>query len=118
MTQLVEAAGRLVANRNVPGSRVTAPSGTIDDTGRVELSSEVVKKTEVVKELLRGRPGTPMKKGSRVLDLQKNNQNSFTGVPEMDMRGSIWSPAMYMQQPPLGRSHLILGDSLVRILQN
>ena len=41
----MEAAGRLVANRNVPGSRVTAPSGTIDDTGRVELSSEVVKKT-------------------------------------------------------------------------
>ena len=45
MRQLVEAAGRLVANRSMPGSRVTAPCGTIDDTGRVEISSEVVQKT-------------------------------------------------------------------------
>ena len=43
--QLVGTAGRLVAYRNVPGSGVTAPCGTIDDTGRVELSSEVLKKT-------------------------------------------------------------------------
>ena len=40
----MKAAGRLMANRNVPGSGVNAPSGTIDDTGRVELSSEVIKK--------------------------------------------------------------------------
>ena len=45
MQQLVEAAGRLVAKRSVPGSGVTAPYGTIDNTGRVELSSEEVKKT-------------------------------------------------------------------------
>ena len=43
--QLVEAAGRHVANRSVPVSGVTAPYGTIDDAGTVEFSSEVMKKT-------------------------------------------------------------------------
>ena len=33
--KMIETAGRLVANRNMPGSGVTAPYGTIDDTGRV-----------------------------------------------------------------------------------
>ena len=66
----------------------------------------------------------PMKKVSRVFDIQKNNQakNHFTGVPDTDMRAclnrSTWRPAVKMQQPPLGTSHLILGDSLVRVLQN
>ena len=32
--KLIETAGRLVANRNAPGSGVTAPYGTIDDTGQ------------------------------------------------------------------------------------
>ena len=45
MQQLVETTGRLVANRSVPGSGVTAPYGKIDNTGSVELSSEVIKKT-------------------------------------------------------------------------
>ena len=36
--KLIESAGRLVANRNAPGSGVTAPYETIDDTGRVQLS--------------------------------------------------------------------------------
>ena len=31
---------------------------------------------------------------------------------------STWSPAKNMQQPPLGTSHLILGDSLMRVLLN
>ena len=31
---------------------------------------------------------------------------------------SKWSPAINMKQPPLGTSHLILGDSLMRILLN
>ena len=31
--KMIETAGRLVANRNAPGSGVTAPYGTIDDTG-------------------------------------------------------------------------------------
>ena len=35
MQQLVEAAGRFVANRSVPLSGVTEQYGTIDDTGRV-----------------------------------------------------------------------------------
>ena len=35
--KLIETAGRLVTNRSVPGSGVTAPYGAIDDTGRVEL---------------------------------------------------------------------------------
>ena len=33
--KLLETAGRLVANKNAPGSGVTVPYGTIDDTGRV-----------------------------------------------------------------------------------
>ena len=45
MQKLIETAGRIVAKRSVTCSGVTAPSGTIDDTGRVELSSEVMKKT-------------------------------------------------------------------------
>ena len=38
--KLIETAGRLVANRSAPESGVTAPYGTIDDTGRVELSGK------------------------------------------------------------------------------
>ena len=55
----------------------------------------------------------PVKKVSRVIDVQKNNQlkYSFTGVPDSDSRACF-------NQPPLGTSHLILGDSLVRVLQN
>ena len=47
--------------------------------------------------------------------MQKNIQvkNNFTGVPDTDPRASL-----NLQQPPLGASHLILGESLVRILQN
>ena len=40
---LIETAGRLVANKNAPGSGVTAPYGTIDDTGRVRLSQTVIR---------------------------------------------------------------------------
>ena len=66
----------------------------------------------------------PMKKESRVSNIQKNNQikNSFMGVPNTDMRAivnrSTWIPAMKMQQPRLGTSHLMLDNSQVRILQN
>ena len=65
-----------------------------------------------------------MKKVSRVIDVQKNNQlkYSFKGVPDTDLRAcfnrSTWNPAVNLLQPPLGTSHLILGDSLVRVLQN
>ena len=64
------------------------------------------------------------KKVSRVIDVQKNNQlkYSFTGVPDADSRACsnrpTWRPAVNLQQPPLGISHLILGNSLVRVLQN
>ena len=59
-----------------------------------------------------------------MIDVQKNNQLkfSFTAVPGTDRRAcfnrSTWSPAVNLQQLPLGTSHLILGDSLVRVLQN
>ena len=33
--KLIETAGRLVSNRNAPGSGVNASHGTIDETGRV-----------------------------------------------------------------------------------
>ena len=65
-----------------------------------------------------------MKKSSRVIDVQKNKQmkNNFTGVPDTDPRAcfnrSTWSPAVNLQQPPLGITHLIKDDSLVSIVQN
>ena len=64
------------------------------------------------------------KKVFRVIDVQKNNQlrYNFTGVPETDPRAcfnrATWNLAVNLQQPPLGTSHLILGDSLVRVLSN
>ena len=132
--KLIETAGRLVANRSAPGSGVISPYGTIDYTGRMELSQEKIWRTgadtttrptkttsKVPDRKIRK---NPMKKVSRVFDVQKNNQvkKNFTGVPDTDMRAcfnrSTWSPAVNMQQTPLGTSHLVLGDSLVRVLQN
>ena len=47
---------------------------------------------------------------------------NFTGVPETEPRAcfnrATWNPAVNLQQPPLGTSHPILGDSLVRVLSN
>ena len=37
MRKLIETAGRIVANRNAPGSGITAPYGTVDDMGRVQF---------------------------------------------------------------------------------
>ena len=112
---------------------MAAPYVTIDDTGRVQLSQETMTRTGVSDTTLplesskvpdRMIREMPMKKVSRVIDVQKNNQvkNNLTGVPETDPRTcfnrSTWSPVVNLQQPPLGTSHLILGDSLVIILQN
>ena len=133
--KLIETAGRLVANRNAPGSGVTAPYGTIDVTGRVQLSQDVMtRERERVSNATSSTTGSkvperkiremPAKKVSRVIDVQKNNQlrYSFTGAPDTDpgacFNRSTRSPAVNMQQPPLGTSHLILGDSLVSVLQN
>ena len=131
--KLIETAGRLVANKNAPGSGMTAPYGTIDDTGRVRLSRSVMIKegvsdttppmgsSKVPERKIRKMPA---KKVSRVKDVQKNNQlrYNFTGIPEADPRAcfnrATWNPAVNLQQPPLGTSHLILGDSLVRVLSN
>ena len=129
--KLIETAKRLVANRNAPGSGVTAPYGTVDDMGRVQLSQDVMTKRRVSDATLpMGSSKFPdrkirkmaAKKVSRVMDVRKNNQlrYNFTGVPEADARGcfnrATWNPAVNLQQPPLGTSHLILGDSLVRVL--
>ena len=128
--KLIETAGRLVANKNAPGSGVTAPYGTIDDTGRVGLSQTVIRQgiSDVTplmgssKAPERRIQKMPAKKVSRIIYVQKNNQlrYNFTGVPETDPRAcfnrATWNPAVYLQQPPLGTSHLILGDSLVRVL--
>ena len=133
MRKLIETAGRLVANRNAPGSGVTAPYGTVDDMGRVQFSQDVMTKRGVSGATLpmgsskvpdRKIRKMPAKKVSRVMDVQKNNQlkYNFTGVSEADPRDcfnrATWSPAVNLQQPPLGTSHLILGDSLVRVLSN
>ena len=130
MRKLIETAGRLVAKKNAPGSEVTASYGTINDTGRVLLSQSVMTKQGV-------RDTTPpmgsskvpesrirKMKVSRVIDVQNNNQlkYNFTGVPEADPRAcfnrATWNPAVNLQQPPMGTSHLKLGDSLVRVLSN
>ena len=128
--KLIETAGRLVANKNASGSGVTY--GTIDDTGRVRLSQTVIRQgISDATPLMASSKATerriqkmPAKKVSRVIDIQKNNQlrYNFTGVPETDPRACLnrvtWNPAVNLQQPPLGISHLILGDSLVRVLSN
>ena len=130
--KLIETAGRLVANKNAPGSGVTAPYGTIDDTGRVRLSQTVIRQEISDVTPLMGSSRAPerrirkmpAKKVSRIIDVQKNNQlkYNFAGTPETDPRAcfnrATWSPAVNLQQPPLGTSHLILGDSLVRVLSN
>ena len=130
--KLIETAGRLVANKNAPGSEVTAPYGTIDDTGRIRLSQTVIRQgiSDVTPLMGSSRAPErrirkmPAKKVSRIIDVQKNNQlkYNFTGVPETDPRAcfnrATWSPAVNLLQPPLGTSHLILGDSLVRVLSN
>ena len=131
--KLIETAGRLVANKNVLGSGVTAPYGTIDDTGRVRLSQRVMTRqgvsdttppmgsSKVPERRIRKMPA---KKVSRVIDVQKNNQlkYNFTGVPEAESRAcfnrATSNPAVNLQQAPLGTSHLILGDSFVRVLSN
>ena len=114
--KLIETAGRLVANRNAPGSGVTAPYGTIDDMGRVQLSQDAMTREGVGNATSSTRSSRvpdrkiremPAKKVSRVIDVQKSNQlkYSFTGVPDTDPRAcfnqSTWSPAVNMQQPPL-----------------
>ena len=131
--KLIETAERLVANRNAPGSGVTAPYGSVDDMGRVQFSQDVMTKRGVSDATLpmgsSKVPGRkirkmPAKKVSGVMDVQKNNQlkYNFTGVPEVDPRAcfnrATWNPAVNLQQPPLGTSTLILGDSLVRVLSN
>ena len=130
--KLIETAGRLVANKNAPGSGVTAPYGTIDDTGRVRLSQTVIRQgiSDVTPLMGSSRAPErrirkmPAKKVSRIIDVQKNNQlkYNFAGTPETDPRAcfnrATLSPAVNLQQPPLGTSHLILGDSLVRVLSN
>ena len=130
--KLIETAGRLVANKNAPGSGVTAPYGTIDDTGRVRLSQTVIRQgiSDVTplmgssKAPQRRIQKMPAKKVSRVINVQKKNQlrYNFTGVPETDPRAcfnrATWNSAVNLQQPPLGKSHLILADSVVRVLSN
>ena len=126
--KLIETAGRLVVNKNAPGSGVTAPYGKIDDTGRVRLSQSVMTRQRVSdttppKVPERRIRKMPAKKVSHVIDVQKNNQlkYNFTGY-EADSRAcfnrATWNPAVNMQQPPLGTSYLILGDSLVRVLSS
>ena len=131
--KLIETAGRLVANKNAPGSGVNAPYGTIDDTGRVQLSQTVIRQwisnvtplmgsSRIPERKVRKMPA---KKVSRIIDVQKNNQlkynlhgSSGDRSEFRRLQSSYLEPAVNLQQPPLGTSHLILGDSLVRVLSN
>ena len=76
---------------------MTAPYGTIDDTGRVQLSQDVMTREGVSNATSSTRSSRvpdrkiremPAKKVSRVIDVQKNNQlkYSFRGVPDTDPR--------------------------------
>ena len=111
--KLIETAGRLAANRNAPDSGVTAPYGTIDDTGRVQLSQDMVTRTGVSDTALPTKSSKvpdrkiremPMKKVSPVIDVQKNNQLKYSsmGVPDTNSRACInqstWSPSVNLQQ--------------------
>ena len=128
--RLIETAGRLVANKNAQGSGVTAPYGTIDDAGRVRLSRSVMTRERVSNTMPpMWNSKVPQRKirkmsAKKVSRVQKNNQlrYNFTGVPETDPRAcfnrATWNTAVKLQQLPLGTSHLILGDSLVRVLSN
>ena len=131
--KLIETAGRLDAKKNVPGSGLTAPYGTVDGTGRVRLSQSVMTRQGVSDTTARMGSSKvperrvrkiPAQKLSRVIDVQKNNQlkYNFTGIPDADPRAffnrATRNPAVNLQQPSLGTSHLILGDSLVRVLSN
>ena len=87
MRKLIETAGRLVANRNAPGSGVTAPCGTIDDTATLQLSLEMMTRTGVSDTTLPTKHSkipdrkireVPMKNVSRVIDVQKNNQLNYS----------------------------------------
>ena len=122
--KLIETAGRFVASRIALGSGVTAPYGTIADTGRVHLSQEMITRTGVSDTTLPTKNSKvpdrkireiPMKKVSRVIDVQKNNQLKYSRAC---FNRSTWNPAVNLQQPPVGTSHLIMGDSLVRVLQS
>ena len=126
--------GALDASGNEPDDRNTTPGSnrSSDDTGRVRLYQTVIRQgiTDVTplegssKAPERRRQNMPAKKVSRSTDVQKNNQlrYNFTGIPETDPRAcfnrATWNPAVNLQQPPLGTSHLILGDSLVRVLSS
>ena len=115
--KLIETAGRLVANRNAPCSGMTAPYGTKDDTGRVQISPEMMPRTGVTDTTLPTKSSKfpdrkiremPIKKMSRVIYVPKNNQlkYSFTGVPDMDLRAcfnrSAWIPAVNLRNCHLG----------------
>ena len=72
--KLIEISGRLVANRNAPVSGVTAPYGTIDDTGKLQLSQETMART--------GANGTTLPaKSSKVPD-RKIREIPMKKVPE------------------------------------
>ena len=102
--KLIETAGRLVANKNAPGSGVTAPYGTTDDTGRVRLSQSVMTRQGVSdttppmgssKVPERKMRKMPAKKVSRVVDVQKNNQlryNFTGGRTESLLQSSVLEP--------------------------
>ena len=95
--KLIETAGRIVTNRNAPNSGVTAPYRTIDDTGSVQLSQETMARTGASNTTLPSKSSKvpdrkiremPMKKVSRLIDVQKKNQvkNNFKGIPDTDPR--------------------------------
>ena len=121
MKKLIETAGRLVANRNAPGSGVTAPYGTNDDTGRVQLSQDAMTKERVLTLQTRSSKipdrkirGMPAKIVSRVIDVQKNNQlkYNFTEVPDTD------SSDLEPSSKPVATATGDIASDTGRVLQN
>ena len=76
--KLIETAGRLVANKNAPGSGVTAPYGTIDDTGRVRLSQTVIRQGVSDTTSLMGSSKDPERKKTEDASVESVSNNKRT----------------------------------------
>ena len=74
MRKLIETAGRLVANKNAPDSGVTAPYGSVDDMGRVQLSQDVMTKRATNGNATNGELKSP-----RQEDTKDAGEESVTG---------------------------------------
>ena len=82
--RLIETAGGLLASRSAPVSGVTAPYGTIDDTGRVGLSRETMRRTAT------DTTTRPTKTASNVPDRKIRKMPVKKSVSRWTYRKTLW----------------------------